>query len=150
MAITRADSFTSLKRTEELFSDFFNNFTKTPVGNQLGRVVNIQSINQSITNIIKTNFGERLFQPGLGSNARASLFELNDIMLKNQLEYYIVESLKTWEFDRINLIKVEVNSHLDYSEPTVYDSNEVTVTITYNIINNPDPIKFNVILKRIR
>ena len=57
MAITRADSFTPLKKNLEFFSDFLDSFAKTPIGNQLGRVINEQSVNQSMINLIKTNLG---------------------------------------------------------------------------------------------
>lgn len=153
MALTRADSFTNVKRKEEFFSDFLNSFAKTPIGEQLGRVTNEQSVNQSLRNLIKTNLGERLFQPNLGSDVNASLFEQNDILLIDGLEFKIENVIRTNE-RRVNLLRVEVtsivNQFTQQSTNIGMDENTVNVKIVYTLINNPDPIVLNVILKRIR
>jgi hypothetical protein len=62
--LTRAQTLTGAGKKEEYYSDFLNSFAKTPVGEQLARVLNERSINQALKNIILTNRGERLFQPG--------------------------------------------------------------------------------------
>jgi len=153
MALTRADSFTNVKRKEEFFSDFLNSFAKTPIGEQLGRVTNEQSVNQSLRNLIKTNLGERLFQPNIGSDVNASLFEQNDILLIDGLEFKIENVIRTNE-RRVNLLRVEVtsivNQFTQQSTNIGMDENTVNVKIVYTLINNPDPIVLNVILKRIR
>ena len=51
----------SVNKNPEFFSDFLTDFTKTPFGNQLGRVTNEKSVNQSIKNLIFTNLNERFF-----------------------------------------------------------------------------------------
>ena len=71
---TRAETLTTASRRTEFHSDFLTSFAKTPVGNQLARVVNDKSINQSLKNLIMTNLGERLFQPFIGSNIYRTLF----------------------------------------------------------------------------
>ena len=78
---TRAESISPKEKQGEFFSDFLNSFAKTPVGNQLGRVTNEKAVNQSLRNLIKTNVGERLYQPLIGSDVNASLFENNIIII---------------------------------------------------------------------
>lgn len=149
--LTRADSFTPLKRKQEFFSDFLNSFAKTPIGEQLGRVTNEQAVNQALRNLVKTNIGERLYQPGIGSNIYASLFELNTPPLINAMEFYIENTIKNNE-RRVNLVSVKVQSTLQIYNgiKTVRDDNSLTVTLVYNLINNPELITYNIILKRIR
>lgn len=141
MAITRADTFTENKKKIEFFSDFVNSFAKTPFGNQLGKLTNEKSVNQSLKNLILTNLGERLFQPFVGSNVNAVLFENNTANTLSDLEFYIQNTIENNE-PRVNLIQVLINS--DYNE------NGITVTLIYNLINNPDQVSFSFFLKRVR
>ena len=151
MAITRADTLTTAKRKFEYYSDFVTSFNKTPIGNQLGKVSNEESVNQSLRNLIKTNYGERFFQPGLGSNIYASLFDPNTEILRNKLEFYIENTIKNNE-RRVNLIKVEVltSESLINGRYANVDSNTVEIIITYSLINSVAPTVLTVILKRIR
>ena len=141
MSITRADTFTETKKKIEFFSDFVDSFAKTPFGNQLGKLTNEKAVNQSLKNLILTNLGERLFQPNIGSNVNAILFENNTADALNNLEFYIQNTIDNNE-PRINLLKVLVNSN--------YGENGITVTIVYNLINNPESISFSFLLKRVR
>lgn len=138
---TRAESLTSASRKTEFYSDFLTSFAKSPVGNQLARVVNEKSINQSLKNLIMTNLGERPFQPYIGSNIYKSLFENNTDETLHDLEFYIDNTIKNNE-PRVNLLGVDVN--------TGFTENELVITIVYNTINNSEPITFEYILKRVR
>lgn len=153
MALTRADSFTNLKKKQEYFSDFLNSFAKTPIGDQLGRVTNEQSVNQSLKNLIRTNLGERLFQPRVGSDVYASMFEPNDILLVETLKFNIENTIKINE-SRVNLLSVDVTSVVNQltkaSKNIGMDENTVTIKIVYTLINNPEPITLTTTLKRIR
>lgn len=153
MALTRADSFTNLKKKPEYFSDFLNSFAKTPIGDQLGRVTNEQSVNQSLKNLIRTNLGERLFQPRVGSDVYASMFEPNDILLVETIKFNIENTIKINE-SRVNLLSVDVTSVVNQltkaSKNIGMDENTVTIKIVYTLINNPEPITLTTTLKRIR
>jgi phage baseplate assembly protein W len=141
MAITRADTFTENKKKIEFFSDFVNSFAKTPFGDQLGKLTNEKSVSQSLKNLILTNLGERLFQPFVGSNVNSVLFENNTANTLSDLEFYIQNTIENNE-PRVNLIQVLINS--DYSE------NGISITLIYNLINNPEPVSFSFFLKRVR
>jgi phage baseplate assembly protein W len=138
--ITRADALISNQKKPEFFSDFITNFAKTPIGNQLGKVNNERSINQALKNLILTNTGERLFQPYIGSNVVRSLFDLNGVEIINNLEFYIQATINNNE-PRVNLIDISVTSPSEH---------ELEITIVYNIINNPEPVSFSFLLRRVR
>lgn len=139
---TRADTFTGNKKQIDFFSDFLTSFAKTPMGNQLARVTNEHSVNQSLKNLIKTNLGERLFQPTVGSDVMSTLFELNTVDSLNVLELYIRNTIENNE-PRCSLIEVMVNS-------VSSDENSVEITLIYNLINNPEVITLTMLLKRVR
>jgi len=142
MAISRADALTGSSKKLDLFSDFLNNFGTTPFGNQLGRVTNEQAIRQSLKNIIKTNIGERLFQPLMGSNVYKALFDPNDIVITSSLEFYIETAIMNWE-PRVTLTDVIV-------EQDPLNDNGINITIYYYIVNNTTPLSLSMVLKRVR
>lgn len=142
MAISRADTLTETKKQVEFFSDFMNDFDKTPLGNQLAKVTNVDAVNQSLRNIIKTNLGERFFQPNLGSDIYASLFENQTPDYLDVLELFIKNAVNNSE-PRVKLNSVDVSTDLN-------NENSINVTIEYYLINNPSPITLNILLKRIR
>ena len=142
MAVTRADTLTGTKKQREFFSDFVTSFSKTPLGNQLGRVSNEQSVNQSLRNLIKTNLGERPFQPLVGSDVLKSFFENNTPESIDLLELYIENTVKNNE-PRVNLLQTIINTEL-------FDSNSIEISLIYNLINNPEPTTLTILLKRVR
>lgn len=139
--LSRAQSLTGSNRPVEYFSDFTTSFSKSPVGDQLSRVVNERSINQALVNLILTNLGERLFQPYIGSNILSSFFENNYRENLTDLEFYIENTIRNNE-KRVNLIGVNI-SETD-------SENEVAISIIYNTINNPKQVTFEYILRRVR
>ena len=138
--LTRAEAITGKAKKQEFFSDFVTSFTKTPFGNQLGRVTNEQSVTQSLRNLLMTNLGERPFQPHIGSEINRSLFELRDDFYLDTLKNSIENALKNSE-PRIDVGDISV---------TPVDEHAVLIKIIYNLINNPTPLLFELMLKRVR
>lgn len=162
MALTRADALTGTVKQQEYFSDFLNNFNKTPFGNQLGRAVNEDSVNQSLRNIISTNVGERFFQPNIGSNIYKMLFEpLSTQEFRGgtsitNIEFLIKNAIEKNE-PRVVLIDVAIKSAVAERDSRgqqfrvgIADEHSVSITITYRLINKVDPITLTYVLKRVR
>ena len=141
MAATRADALTGTSKQKELFSDFVTGFDLTPFGNQLGRVTNEQSVNQSLRNLIKTSLGERLFQPMVGSDVYNMLFENNISENIDLIELFIKNTIENNE-PRAFLVGVDIKQSVN--------ENAIEISIYYSLINNPEPITLTVILKRVR
>jgi phage baseplate assembly protein W len=136
-----ASILTSLGKIQEVYSDVPNSFAQSPVNADLTRVVNEQAIKQSIRNLLLTDRGERLFQPNLGSDIKALLFEnITPISIK-VAEDHIKQFISLHE-KRCNVISCTVSSNID--------SNAVEITILFNVINRSDTIEFNIILDRVR
>lgn len=142
MAVTRADTLTGTKKQLEFFSDFNNNFNKTPFGNQLARLVNENAVEQSLRNLIKTNIGERLFQPQIGSDVYASLFENNMPENLTTLELFIKTTIRNNE-PRVILNNITVTSDS-------VDEHTIIIKLEYSLINNPEELTLDIILKRVR
>ena len=74
--ITKGNTMaTSPLSSKVLYSDFFTNLDNNPVSEDVAVKTNENAIRQSIRNLLMTNRGERPFQPDLGGNITAMLFE---------------------------------------------------------------------------
>jgi predicted component of type VI protein secretion system len=78
----------------------------------------------------------------IGSEVYASLFENNYIENTDMIQLFIENTIKNNE-PRVELNEVIINSSRT-------DENVLEVTIVYNVINNPEPVTLNVLLKRVR
>lgn len=139
--ISRADTLTGSSKQLEVFSDFTNSFKQSPFSKELSKITNEKSVNQSLKNLMYTNLGERLFQPNVGSNIMTMLFEPNYMEYFNKIELIIKNTIAINE-PRINL--------LDVLFPETNDETLVIITLVYQLINNPEEITYNLILKRVR
>lgn len=128
-------------RTSPRYKDFYNSFDVHPVRGDLYVLQDEEAVKNSIKNLIFTNRGERFFQPLLGSDIRRTLFENISPETTFLIETYIENTIRNYE-PRAKLISV-------YVVPTI-DENAYDVTITFSIINNPNPISLNVLLTRVR
>jgi phage baseplate assembly protein W len=141
MAVTRAETLTSSTKKTEYYSDIPNSFAQTPFGNELTKIINEKSITQSLKNLILTELGERLFQPTIGSDITAMLFEPNYRDYASEIELYVRSTIENHE------PRAQVEQVLF---PETFDETSVEITIIYRVINNIEPITLNLVLKRVR
>ncbi len=129
-------------KTVRVWKDLNMNFTKHPLTDDVNRVYDVESIKRSLKNLMLTNYGERPFQPWLGSNIQALLFEQMDpltiSMLRDQIEM-LIENFEP----RVQIINLEVNG---------MDDNQLRVSLNFKINNvNTNIIHlFSTILRRIK
>lgn len=82
---------------EYQYSDFAVDFTKNEFVNDISLTKEINSIRQSITNIILTSPGEKPFRRNFGVGVYSLLFELWTPLLEYQVERDIVRAIEKWE-----------------------------------------------------
>jgi phage baseplate assembly protein W len=134
MATTNIDSVRN-------FRDLDLNFAIHPIRKDINTYKAEYAVINSVKNLILTNHFERPFQPEIGSNIRRLLFENVDVILAAQLEREIEETVNNFE------PRVQVSSII--ATPAL-DENGYKVIMEFFVINNPDPIKINFFLERIR
>ena len=112
------------------FKDINLSFKRHPVTNDVVTIRNEDAIKRSVKNIIFTILGEKPFLPTFGSVINESLFELNTGLSEMKVSDEITQSLLNYE-PRIANTEVTVS---------VYpDSNEMNVTVQYDIVGIPAP-----------
>jgi phage baseplate assembly protein W len=134
-------TITPLRKKRVLYSDFFKDLTINPISNDLAFRTNEEAIKESLKNLILTDRGERLMQPSVGSDVRASLFENATPVTLKILEERVREVINNFE-PRVSLIDVDVTSF--------YDDNKVQVTIYFYVKNREDPLSVDVFIERVR
>lgn len=139
--MARAELRTPYNKQEERYSDFLMNFDKNPVTGNLARATDEDAVKEAIRNLVLTNKGERFYNFDIGSKLKAALFEPADITLADLIRTTISQTI-TYHEPRVHLIDVQV-----FDDP---DNNAYKVNIFFNIINIPDVIQLDLLLKRAR
>jgi phage baseplate assembly protein W len=127
--------------TTRTFRDLDLNFTIHPIRKDINVHKNEYAIINSVKNLILTNFYERPFQPEVGSNVRALLFENIDTIIAAQLERAIEETISNYE------PRVQISNITAVARP---DENRYSVQLEFFVINNSSPITIDFFLERIR
>jgi hypothetical protein len=130
-----------LRKKRVVYTDFHKDLTINPLSLDLALKSNEESIKESLKNLILTDRGERLFQPNLGSDVRASLFENATPVTLKILEERVKDVINNFE-PRVSLIDVDVTS--------LYGDNKVKVIIYFYVKSSEDPISVTVFIERVR
>lgn len=124
-----------------VFRDFDLSFNKHPLQKDLSVKTDVNAINQSLRSLVNTNYYERLFQPEIGCNIRALLFEPADLITIADIRQAITDTIINHE-PRVQLIQVVVEDQAD--------NNTYLVKIIYTISYKTEPVVFDLILERLR
>jgi phage baseplate assembly protein W len=139
--VPKKDSYGSIDRKSELYSDFLTDLNPHPEMGDVVRFTNENAVKRSIRNLILTNRYERPFQPEIGSDINKILFEPMNTAVADVLRQYIKETIENYE-PRCRLIDVLV---VGYEERNVY-----VVTIIFATINKEEPTRLELSLYRVR
>ena len=99
------------------------------------------SIKQSVKNLVLSRLGERPFQPNIGTQVYNYLFDNIMPQTSTALKTTIENVINTFE-PRVVLDNVECVGD--------YDNNGYVISITFTLINDPDPIVVEFFLEWLR
>jgi len=99
------------------------------------------AIKNAVKNLLITNFFERPFQPALGANLKALLFEPADYVTRIDMRQGIVDVLTKYE-PRIDLLKVEIKD--------LADQNAYNIIVFFRIKEYDTEDKVEIILRRLK
>jgi len=123
------------------YKDIDLNFIAHPVTGDITKKTDVNAVKQSISNLINTRHYESLFEPAIGSNIHALLFENLTEVVKFAIEEEVKILIKNFE-PRAEVIRVIVKE--------IPDRNTLEVSILFTIINLDEPQTLNILLERIR
>jgi len=125
----------------KIYSDIDFTFTKKPVTGDVALSFDNKAVIRSIRNLLSTKKYERPFDPDLGSNIDALLFENFSPLVASLIEREVTDTINNYE-PRALLDSVRVSA-----DP---DSNQYSATITFYIENATLPTTVTLILERNR
>ena len=96
---------------------------------------------QAVRNLLLTNFAEKPFLPRFGADLNSMLFRLSSDIDDDTLEDDIIKAIETFE-PRARVLNIKSNISPD--------TNEVSVTVTFQIINTSEEAFVDVSLTRLR
>ena len=117
-------------RSSRIYKDLNLNFEKNTVTKDIQKITDIEAVKRSVRNLINTNHYEKPFHPEIGSNLRAMLFE----NLTPQMNH---------------LISKQIELLLRNYEPR-NDRNGYLATISFYVLNYPEPVVVENFLERLR
>ena len=112
------------------FKDISLSFSRHPTTNDISAIYNEDAIKKSVMNLVRTKLGERFFNPFIGSNVEAMLFELSTLGLDDAITEEIRTTIINFE-PRVVLRDISVNDN--------FDNNELFIEVVYDIVGLPTP-----------
>jgi phage baseplate assembly protein W len=125
----------------KIYSDIDFTFTKKPVTGDVALSFDDQAVIRSIRNLLSTNHFDRPFNPDLGSNLNAILFEMVSPLSAASLEREIATMIDNYE------PRARVNEIIVTPLP---DKNAYNVSLSFYIENATLPTTVTLILERNR
>ena len=126
---------------QKIYSDLDMMFTRQPVTNDVALSYDEQAVIRSVKQLLLTEYNERPFQPLLGSNLSALLFENVDYLNEGAIRDEIQVTLENYE-PRAIVQSIDVQA--------LPDQNSYFIKLTIYIGNNTAPTDINLILERTR
>ena len=128
-------------RSSRIYKDLNLNFEKNTVTKDIQKITDVEAVKRSVRNLINTNHYEKPFHPEIGSNLRAMLFENLTPQMNHLISKQIELLLRNYE-PRIRLVQVN-------AQPS-YDRNGYLATISFYVLNHPEPVVVENFLERLR
>lgn len=123
------------------FADINFNFTSHPATADVVKNEDEEAVKGAIRNLIQTRNFDRPFHPEIGCGIHNLLFE-NFTPLTIQLARRAVEDILRAYEPRAEIMDISVGA--------TEDQNELSVTVTFRMLNNENPVKVTTILNRTR
>jgi len=125
----------------KIYKDIDFAFGAHPETKDVLKKIDVNSVKQSLKTLLFTRAGERLFQPEIGGNLHALLFEPIDNITAEVIKKGIRNTIEKYE-RRVQLDLVDVFPK--------YDDNEYEISIYFTIVGINQPTSLTLTLERLR
>ena len=116
-------------------------FQQNTATKDIQRVEDVEAVKRSVRNLISLNHYEKPFHPEIGSNLRGMLFENITPQISHYIGKQIEFLIKNYE-PRCRLVEVA-------NRPNI-DRNGYSVSISFYVVNSPNPVQVETFLERLR
>ena len=142
MATYDAGSLTNkTKKSVKIYKDLNLDFQQNSATKDIQKMLDVESVKRSVRNLISLNHYEKPFHPEIGSNLRGMLFENITPQISHYIGKQIEFLIKNYE-PRCRLVEVDNRPNLD--------RNGYSVSISFYVVNSPNPVQVETFLERLR
>lgn len=131
----------AINRNSRQFTDINLLFTAHPSTKDINVRVNEDAVKASIRNLISTRNFERPFHPEIGCQIYSLLFEPFTPIVSRVLKRTITDAINKFE-PRVNILNIKLRDNTD--------NNEISVEITFKIVNTEKPLTLRTAITRVR
>ena len=129
------------KRSSRIYKDLNLDFLQNTATKDIQKMLDVESVKRSVRNLINLNHYEKPFHPEVGSNLRALLFENITPQISHFIGKQIELLIRNYE-PRCRLVQVANMPNLD--------RNGYSVSISFYVVNHPEPVQVETFLERLR
>ena len=129
------------KRSSRIYKDLNLDFQQNTATKDIQKMLDVESVKRSVRNLINLNHYEKPFHPEIGSNLKALLFENITPQISHFIGKQIELLIKNYE-SRCRLVQVKNMPNLD--------KNGYSVSISFYVVNHPEPVQVESFLERLR
>ena len=129
------------KRSSRIYKDLNLDFQQNTATKDIQKITDVESVKRSVRNLINLNYYEKPFHPEIGSNLRGLLFENITAQISHYMSKQIELLIKNYE-PRCRMVEV-------VNRPDM-DRNGYSVSVSFYVVNTPDPIQVETFLERLR
>jgi len=129
------------KRSSRTYKDLNLDFQQNTATKDIQKMLDVESVKRSVRNLINLNHYEKPFHPEVGSNLRALLFENITPQISHFIGKQIELLIRNYE-PRCRLVQVANMPNLD--------RNGYSVSISFYVVNHPEPVQVETFLERLR
>ena len=129
------------KRSVKIYKDLNLDFQQNTATKDIQKIEDVESVKRSVRNLINLNYYEKAFHPEIGSNLRGLLFENITPQISHYMGKQIELLIKNYE-PRCRMVEV-------VNRPNV-DKNGYSVSVSFYVINTPNPVQVETFLERLR
>ena len=128
-------------RSSRIYKDLNLDFQQNTATKDIQKMLDVESVKRSVRNLINLNHYEKPFHPEVGSNLRALLFENITPQISHFIGKQIELLIRNYE-PRCRLVQVANMPNLD--------RNGYSVSISFYVVNHPEPVQVETFLERLR
>jgi len=129
------------KRSARIYKDLNLDFAQNTATKDIQKLEDVEAVKRSVRNLISLNHYEKPFHPEMGSNLRGMLFELMSPQMNHAISKEIDLLIKNYE-PRCRLVEVRTSPSID--------KNGYEATISFYVVNYPEPVIVETFLERLR
>ena len=129
------------KRSARIYSDLNLDFQQNTATKDIEKLTDVESVKRSVRNLINLNHYEKPIHPEIGSNLRAMLFENITPQITHYIGRQIELLIKNYE-PRCRLTQVKNMPNLE--------RNGYSISISFYVVNHPEPVQVETFLERLR